>query len=259
MPGFPQGLLKNRSVVKHGNFAFITPEGRVINTVPGIVDCKMTILATPKMGASFIQMIGTLGENAKTTIPYATQPHEESFIYLLDGTAELKVTVGGKESQTLTQGGYAYAPPGAGIAFENVNHAEGRILLYKQRYVPHPAGLMPYTVFGNVNNMEFADYDGMSNVHIKDLLPLEEAFDMNMHILSFDPGASHNIIETHVQEHGAYVYEGEGCYLLDEDWYLIQKEDFIWFGPYCKQASYAVGRGPFSYIYSKDCNRDVEI
>ena len=31
-------------------------------------------------------------------------------------------------------------------------------------------------------------------------LPVNEAFDMNMHILSFDPGASHNICETHVQE-----------------------------------------------------------
>ena len=125
--------------------------------------------------------------------------------------------------------------------------------------MPHPGGLAPYAVFGNVNAIQWTDYDGMANVHIKDLLPVEEAFDMNMHILSFDPGTSHNIIETHVQEHGAYVYEGQGCYLLDEDWYLIQEEDVIWFGPYCKQASYAVGRGPFSYIYSKDCNRDVEI
>ena len=258
MPGYPEGLLKNRSVVEHGNFAIISPDGRVINVIPGIEDCKMTILATPKMGASFIQLIGTLGPNAKTSLPYGSQAHEESFIYLLDGEAELKVTVG-KESKVLKQGGYAYAPPGAGIHFENTNHKAGRILLYKQRYVPHPAGLEPYTVFGNTNDIAWADYDGMANVHIKDLLPIEQNFDMNMHILSFDPGASHNIIETHVQEHGAYVYEGQGCYLLDDDWYLIQKEDFIWFGPYCKQASYGVGREPFTYIYSKDCHRDVEI
>lgn len=258
MPGYPEGLLKNRSVVEHGNFAIIAPEGRVINVIPGIDDCKMTILATPKMGASFIQLIGTLGPNAKTSLPYGAKEHEEAFIYLLDGTAELKVTVG-KESKVIKQGGYAYAPPGVGIQFESTNHKEGRILLYKQRYVPHPAGLAPYTVFGNTNDIAWADYDGMANVHIKDLLPVEQNFDMNMHILSFDPGASHNIIETHVQEHGAYVYSGQGCYLLDNDWYLTQKEDFIWFGPYCKQASYAVGREPFTYIYSKDCHRDVEI
>ena len=28
MPGYPEGLLKNRAVVKHGNYAVITPEGR---------------------------------------------------------------------------------------------------------------------------------------------------------------------------------------------------------------------------------------
>ena len=104
MPGYPAGLLRNRSVVKHGNYAVITPEGRVINTVPGLTDCKMTILATPKMGASFIQLIGTLGPNAKSTITYGAKAHEESFIYLLEGPAELKVKVGDK-SEVLKQGG----------------------------------------------------------------------------------------------------------------------------------------------------------
>ena len=43
MSGYPQDLLSNRSVVKN-DFAIITPQGRVINTIPGIVDAKMTIL-----------------------------------------------------------------------------------------------------------------------------------------------------------------------------------------------------------------------
>ena len=59
MPGYPQDLLSNRSVVKH-DFAIITPQGRVINTIPGIVDTKMTILCSPKIGAGFVQLIGTL-------------------------------------------------------------------------------------------------------------------------------------------------------------------------------------------------------
>ena len=54
----------------------------------------------------------------------------------------------------------------------------------------------------------------MANVHVKDFLPVNEAFDMNMHILSFDPGASHNICETHVQEHGAYIYEEKALICL---------------------------------------------
>lgn len=257
MPGYPQDLLSNRSVVK-ADFAIITPQGRVINTVPGIVDAKMTILCSPKIGAGFVQLIGTLGATAHTDYPYGAKEHEEAFIYVLDGEVELEVDVAG-EKRVLSQGGYAYSAPGKGIGFKNVNGKEGRILLYKQRYIPHPKGLMPWSVFGNINEVAFRDYDGMVNVHVKDFLPVEEAFDMNMHILSFDPGASHNICETHVQEHGAYIYEGEGMYLLDDTWYTTKKEDFLWMGAFSVQAGYGIGRGPFSYIYSKDCNRDVEI
>ena len=61
MSGYPQDLLSNRSIVKRDSFAIITPQGRVINTIPGIVGAKMTILCTPKMGAGFVQLIGTLG------------------------------------------------------------------------------------------------------------------------------------------------------------------------------------------------------
>lgn len=255
---YPIGHLKNRSVVKHGNYAVISPEGRVVNCVPGFADCKMTILATPKMGASFVQMIGTVEANGRTTLTYATQPHEESFIYILDGEGKLKITIGG-ESRNEGQGGYAYAPAGVGISFENTSGKPCRILLYKQRFVPHPDGRQPFVVFGNANTIDWQDYDGMSNVHLRDLLPINEAFDMNMHVLSFDPDGCHPFVETHVQEHGAYLYEGEGIYLLDDDWVLVQKEDFIWFGPFTKQAVYATGRGPLTYVYSKDCNRDVDI
>ena len=59
--------------------------------------------------------------------------------------------------------------------------------------------------------------------------------------------------------YGMYILSGEGMYLLDETWMGIKKDDFVWFGAYCPQCSYGVGREPFAYIYSKDCNRDVEI
>ena len=78
--------------------------------------------------------------------------------------------------------------------------ARNAILLYKQRFVPHPDGRKPFSVFGDSNKLNWADYDGMSNVHLKDLLPINEAFDMNMHILSFDPAGCHPFVETHVQE-----------------------------------------------------------
>ena len=129
MPGYPQDLLSNRSIVKRDSFAIITPEGRVINTIPGIVDAKMTIRCSPKLGAGFVQLIGTLGATAHTEYPYASLEHEESFIYVLDGEVALEVTVGDK-TEILTQGGYAYAPAGVGIGFKNAIGKDGCILLY---------------------------------------------------------------------------------------------------------------------------------
>lgn len=57
--GYPSDLLSSRAVVKPGMYAIIPPEGRVFNVIPGIEGCRMTILCTPKMGAGFVQHIGT--------------------------------------------------------------------------------------------------------------------------------------------------------------------------------------------------------
>ena len=106
--------------------------------------------------------------------------------------------------------------------------------------------------------MEYRIYDDMENVFIKDFLPTDDlSFDMNMHILAFAPGGCHPFVETHVQEHGAYILTGEGMYLMEDKWMPIKKNDFMWFGAFVQQGAYGVGREMFSYIYSKDCNRDV--
>lgn len=256
---YPNGPLKTRAVVKPGVYAVIPPEGRVINVIPNIRGCNMTILCTPKIGASFVQYIGTAEPDGGTVTPFGAETGIETFIYFLDGEGSLKVSAGDK-TETFSQGGYAYAPAGVGTSFKNVGSKPLRFLLYKQIYTPHPdPKKTPHAVFGNVNNIQERFYDGMHNVFIRDLLPVDEAFDMNMHILTFEPGGCHPFIESHVQEHGAYIYEGQGMYLLGEDWVSVQKEDFLWFGPYTQQACYGTGTGRLSYIYSKDCHRDVTL
>ena len=208
--GYPSDLLSSRAVVKPGMYAIIPPEGRVFNVIPGIEGCRMTILCTPKMGAGFVQHIGTALPGGGTTVPYGASGQIETFIYVLDGEGSLTVTVGGR-TEVMPQGGYAYAPAGVGISFRNGTDKPLRFLLYKQRYIPHPdPAMQPYAVFGNTNDIEERIYDNMENVFVRDLLPVDERFDMNMHILSFAPGGCHPFVETHVQEHGAYLYEGEG-------------------------------------------------
>lgn len=256
---YPNGPLKTRAVVKPGIYALIPPEGRVINVIPNFTGCKITILATPKIGATTVHYIGTAEPGGGTLAPFGTEKDVETFIYFLDGEGKMELKVGG-ESKTYGQGGYAYAPAGVGISFKNVGDKPLRFFLFKQKYVPHPDPKRgPHVVFGNANDIKERIYDGMDNVLVRDFLPVDESFDMNMHILTFLPGGCHPFIETHVQEHGAYIYEGQGMYLLGDDWLDVQKEDFIWFGPYTKQACYGTGTGRLSYIYSKDCHRDAAL
>lgn len=251
--GYPKDILSTRAIVKPGLYAIIPKDGLVNNVIPNIENCRVSIVASPKMGASFVQYIVDSAAGGRTTVPFAREEQIESFLYCIDG--QLAVTVE-KKIYELSPGGYIYAPAGAGIAFESKTKAE--FLLYKQRYIPL-AGKESYAYAGNVNEMEYRNYDDMENVYIKDLLPTELSFDMNMHILAFAPGGCHPFVETHVQEHGAYILSGEGMYLMDDTWMPIKKEDFMWFGPYVPQGAYGVGRELFSYIYSKDCNRDVEL
>ncbi len=255
--GYPQGLLATRAIVKAGEYAIIPPEGRVNNVLPNIEGCRMSILCSPKLGASFVMYIGTAEPGGGTVAPFAAEQGVESFLFILDGKADMQVSVA-KEEHILSVGGYAYAPPSSGLSFKNNGSSKVRFLLYKQRYITY-ADKKPYSVVGNINAIEEQIYDGMENVFVRDLLPLDLGFDMNFHTLSFEPGGSHNFVETHVQEHGAYIYEGEGVYLIGDEWTPVQKDDFIFFGPFTPQAVYASGRGRLTYIYSKDCNRDVAI
>lgn len=252
--GYPSDVLSTRAVVKHGNYAVIPPTGLVNNVVPGIEGCRVSIVASPKMGASFVQYVIEAPKGAGTTKVFGSEDHIETFLYVVSGHGTFAAA--GKEYDA-PQGAYLYSPAGVGLEFHNTGDEIMKVLLYKQVFIPLEGTAKPGVYFGNVNDIPYREYDNMANVFVKDLLPVDIAFDMNMHILSFAPGGCHPFVETHVQEHGAYILEGEGCYLLDDNWSMIKAEDFIWFGPYVAQAAYGVGRTNFTYIYSKDCHRDV--
>lgn len=252
--GYPKGILSSRSIVKKNNYALIEPAGRVKNVVPGFENCEMTILGSPKLGAGFVDYIIKMAPGGGNSAGFGGGG-VETFVYCISGEVTASA---GEESFSLAAGGYLYCPPEAKMYLSNDSGSDCRLFLYKQRYVP-VSGAAPWVVSGNTGNIEFRDYEDMANVHIKDLLPTDIAFDMNIHILSFDPGGCHPMVETHYQEHGAYILTGEGVYNLANEWIPVQKEDYLYMSAYSLQAAYGVGLEPFSYIYSKDCNRDPEL
>lgn len=253
--GYPNDLLSSRAIVERGNFALIPPNGLVKNVIPNFENCEMTILATPKLGASFVDYLCRVLPGGGNTKGFGGDGIE-TFIYVLKG--KLQVTVG-SDVFDLTEGGYVYVPPTKKLTFSNLSDEPTETFLYKKRY-QEAEGYTPYTVSGNSNEIKKQDYEGMTDVHLQDLLPSDLNFDMNFHILTFDTGASHGYIETHYQEHGAILLSGEGMYNLDNHWIPVKKGDYIFMGAYNLQACYSVGRNaPLSYLYSKDCNRDVEL
>ena len=252
--GYPTDLLASRSIIKRKNYALIPPEGLVRNVIPGFENCDVTILATPKLGATFVDYLVTLHDGGRNQQGFGGE-NFETFVYVIDGniTASADST-----DYPLTSGGYLYCPAGVMLRLENTHDGKpSQLFLYKRTY-QRIKGHEARVISDNVSNLEKIHYEGMSDVTLQDLLPKDLGFDMNMHILSFKPGASHGYIETHVQEHGAYVLSGAGVYNLDNEWIPVKKGDYIFMGAYVPQAGYAVGQDTFSYIYSKDCNRDVD-
>lgn len=252
--GYPKDLLCTRSVVKKNNYVLIEPDGLVKNTVPGYHNCDVTILSSPELGASFADYIVTLHEGGGND--GIGGDGIESFIYVLEGM--IRVSLKNDEYQ-LHSGGYVYSPADQKVRFEG--GAGTRLFVYKRRFAPLEK-LLPHPVVGDTNDLKWIPYEGMEHCLIKNLLPAqnEMAFDMNFHILRFKPGASHGYIETHIQEHGMYFLSGKAMYRLDEDWVPVKKGDYVFMDAYCPQACYGVGNEEdLTYLYSKDCNRDVTL
>ena len=254
--GYINDLLATRAVIKKNNFAILPPDGLVKNVLPGFENCDLTILSSPQIGATFVDYLVTLYDGGNNRSGFGGE-EIETFFYVISG--QVSVEADGQR-HTLKAGGYIYCPPGALLLMENANQGQdSQAFLYKRKYQP-VNGYQPRLIVNHRDNLEKIHYEGMENVIVEDLLPKDLGFDMNFHVLTFEPGACHGYIETHVQEHGAYILSGEGVYNLDNNWIPVKKGDYLFMAAYVPQACYATGRDePLSYIYSKDCNRDISL
>ena len=256
--GYRDALLDSRSIVKKENWVLLEPDGLVKNSIPGYENCDVSILASPAMGAQFADYIVTAhagGKNGRIG-----GDGIESFLYVVEGSVGVRNT---DQEADLTKGGYIYSPADKPVSFENRGGADAKLYIYRRRYEPL-AGYAAHTMIGNVGALPDLSYEGMENCHIQNLLPTDDfGFDMNMHILKFKVGASHGYIETHVQQHGMLFLTGKAMYRMDNEWLPMQKGDYVFMDSYCPQACYAVGdegrEEDLTYIYSKDCNRDIRL
>ena len=96
---------------------------------------------------------------------------------------------------------------------------------------------------------------GDESLQVRALLPADAAFDLAVNTMTFQPGASLPMVESHVMEHGLLMLEGGGIYRLGDRWYPVAAGDFIWMAPYCPQWFGALGKTPARYLIYKDWNR----
>ena len=86
--GYRDALLETRSVIKKDNYTILEVDGLVKNMIPGYVNCDVTILGTPEMGASFADYLVTAHEGGKNDSIGGNGI--ETFLYVMEGEVTVK-------------------------------------------------------------------------------------------------------------------------------------------------------------------------
>ncbi|MEL7116151.1 MAG: bifunctional allantoicase/(S)-ureidoglycine aminohydrolase [Pseudomonadota bacterium] len=227
----------------------------VTSFLPQWQNTRAWILARPLTGfaETFAQYAVEIDVEGGSDIPEPDRDAEAA-LFVASGTARLTV---GPEGYDLTPGTFAYIPPGQQWSLWNRFETPCQLHWVRKRFqhvdgvgmpdlkVIHetdvPANNMPHS-YGTWSTQRFLD-------------PLDLRYDMHMNIVNFQPGGRIPFAETHVMEHGLYVLQGTGRYLLNKDWVDVGPGDFMWLRAFCPQACMATGSEPFRYLLYKDVNR----
>jgi (S)-ureidoglycine aminohydrolase len=236
-----------RTVVKKTH-ALITPDGFVSSYVPGWINCTVNVLINEQMGANLCQILITLNKDGKIT---GVTNESQVFFYVISGSC--KVNIEGDKADLKT-GQFVYVPLQKKYSFKN-SSSETKILTFHKVYEELHGYDMPDTIIGDTAKIKSDKYFDDPALRLQTLLPDVPSFDMAVNIFSYDPGGHLPFVETHIMEHGLMYLQGQGIYMLDDEWYPVKKGDSIWMAPYCRQWFTAMGKEPAVYIYYKNVNR----
>ncbi len=248
----PFGVFAHNRATVTSQYSVMPPAGILPSRLPGFDQTSVRIQTSPEMGARFAQMLLEIDPGGGTT--HTRDDGLQHFFYLLGGEVAISI---GQASHTLQPHGYCYVPAGTTYAIRNVAGEQSNLLWIQKPYeridVP-----VPDPVVGHRDDVEKTrpHTDGR---YWQYLLPTDDiAFDMHMNILAFEPGNYFPYVETHIMEHGLYMLEGQGLYVLAGDIHEVQADDFIWMASYCPQFYFCTGWGESSYLLYKDVNRHVK-
>jgi len=230
-------------------YALFPLEGYPTSRLPTWPDAEVRVLAAPALGAQFVQYLidlpaGTRGEFAATDAL-------ETFYYVLFGSATVTA------DRPVRPGSFSLLPPGAALSI--AAREASRVIVLRKRY-EHVASIEPFKpLHAHESDVKAEPWASNPSSRLQTLIPDELQHDIAMNIFTFDSGHGLPCVETHVMEHGLLFLEGKGMYYLDGEWLEVEKDDFIWMGPYCPQSFYATGPTPAKYIYYKNVNREIAL
>jgi (S)-ureidoglycine aminohydrolase len=182
----------------------------------------------------------------------------EGVVFVVSGGLRLTLD---DEAHELTEGGYAFIPPGQSWTLRNGGAQTATFHWIRKAYQFVEGVELPTAFVTNekdVVGLEMPDTDGAWTTQ-RFVDPADVRHDMHVNIVNFQPGGAIPFPETHVMEHGLYVLEGKAVYLLNNDWVEVQEGDFMWLRAFCPQACYAGGPGRFRYLLYKDVNRHATL
>jgi len=233
------------------NYALMPLEGFPVSRLPTWPDAAVKVLASPALGAEFVQYLIDLPDGKRGDFPPDGQ--NETFHYVLSGTGEFLNGYGIERG--IRAGSFGLTPPDRGASITARENLQ--LLVVRKRFQSAPGIAAFQGVYGH--ETEVAGHPWADNPHsrLQTLIPDELIHDMAMNIFTFDPGFGLPIVETHVMEHGLFFLQGKGLYFLGDRWMEVEAQDFIWMGPYCPQSFFATGPTPSRYIYYKNVNREI--
>ncbi|GAB2713380.1 bifunctional allantoicase/(S)-ureidoglycine aminohydrolase [Arthrobacter bambusae] len=257
----PQAQLpKDRAMVKDAYT--VIPKGVLIDTVtsnlPGWENTRAWIIARPIEGFAtrFSQLIVEVGPGGGSRKP-EPEAAVEGVLFLTRGWLTLALD---GELHILEEGSYAYIAAGAAWSVRNDSDGITNFHWIRKAYEPADG----YTATSFVTRDQDVQPSQMQGTNgswatTRFVDPDDLAHDMHVNIVTFEPGTSIPFPGTPAMEHGLFVLEGNGVYLLNDDWVKVEAGDFMWLRAFCPQVCYAGGPGKFCYLLYTDANRQIRL
>ena len=122
-------ISKCRAISKTGLYSILPQADRIKSVIPYFNDVQVQVLASPKLGAKFIQY--ELSFDKDKNVEIQQNDSLEHFLFVFEGEIEIETD---SKREILKEGGFAYIPINTKYNIEKYMSKKGRIIITKKNY-----------------------------------------------------------------------------------------------------------------------------